>query len=77
MELPLELLSIWFQKGVKKTPQNLVISSSGVNKFYKMDKRTLNRVLHELENLGMITVERQIGRSPRVTIKFGENNGKN
>ena len=42
-----------------------------------MDKRTLNRALHELENLGMITVERQIGRSPRVTIKFGEDNAEN
>jgi hypothetical protein len=33
-----------------------------------MDKRTFIRALHELENLEMITVERQAGKSPRVTI---------
>jgi hypothetical protein len=61
-------LYIWFQKGVKKTYKNLVISSSGINKFYKMDKRTFNRALHELESLGMVTVERQIGKSPKITV---------
>ncbi|SRR5674476_621578 len=61
-------LYIWFKKGVKKTPKNLVISSSGINDFYKMDKRTFSRALHELETLRMIYVERQPGKSPRVTI---------
>lgn len=61
-------LYIWFQKGVKGTSKNLTISSGKLNKFYKMDKRTFNRALHELESLEMIAVERQTGRSPRVTI---------
>ena len=61
---------IWFQKGVKGTKESLVISSSGLNNFYKIDKRTFIRALHELENLGMITVERQAGKSPKVTIKI-------
>jgi hypothetical protein len=61
-------LYIWFQKGVKMTPKNLVISTSGINKFYKMDKRTFIRALQDLESLGMITVERLPGKSPRVTI---------
>ncbi len=62
--------NIWFQKGVTGTTKNLVISSSGLNQFYKMDKRTFIRALHELESLGMINVERQAGKSPRVTIKI-------
>jgi len=61
-------LYIWFKKGVKKTTENLVISSGGVNRFYKMDKRTFSRALHELEDLKMISVERCSGKSPRVTI---------
>lgn len=61
-------LYIWFRKGIKKTSKNLVISGSGINEFYKMDKRTISRALHELEDLKMITVERHAGRSPRVTI---------
>lgn len=61
-------LYIWFQKCVKKSLKNLVISSSGINKFYKIDGRTFNRALHELEDLKMVEVERHIGRSPRVTI---------
>jgi len=61
---------IWFQKGVKGTTKDLVISSSGLNQFYKMDKRTFIRALHELESLGMITVERQVGKSPKITTKI-------
>jgi hypothetical protein len=61
-------LYIWFKKGVKKTTANLIISSSGINGFYKMDKRTFSRALHELEDLKMITVERSPGRSPKVSI---------
>lgn len=61
-------LYIWFQKGVKQTSKDLVISSGKINDFYTMDKRTFSRALHELENLGMITVERHAGRSPKVTI---------
>ncbi len=61
---------IWFQKGVKETKKSLVISSSGLNRFYKMDKRTFIRAPHELESLEMITVESQEGKSPKVTIKI-------
>jgi hypothetical protein len=61
-------LYIWFQKGVKKTSRDLVISSGKMNDFYKMDKRTFSRALHELEDLKMIAIERQPGKSPRVTI---------
>ena len=61
---------IWFQKGVKGTTKNLVISSSGLNQFYKMDKRTFIRALQELESLEMINVERHAGKSPKVTIKI-------
>jgi DNA-binding transcriptional ArsR family regulator len=63
-------LYIWFQKGVKGTSRNLVISSSGLNQVFKIDKRTVSRALHDLESLGMITVERQAGKSPRVTILY-------
>jgi replication initiation and membrane attachment protein DnaB len=61
-------LYVLFQKGVKGTSKDLIISSSGINKFYKMDKKAINKALHELEYLGLVTVERQIGRSPKVTI---------
>jgi len=70
-------LYIWYQKGVKKSPKNLVISISGINNFFKIDRKTLNRALHELEKLKMIVVERHTGRNPKVTIEvieksFGE-----
>jgi CRP-like cAMP-binding protein len=61
-------LYIWFQKGVTRTSKNLVITSTGLNRFCKMDVRTFSRALHELEDVGMISVERQVGKSPRVTI---------
>jgi hypothetical protein len=63
---------IWFKKGVIKSSKNLVISSSGINNFFKMDKRTFSRALHELEKLDMISVERHAGRSPKVSILNSE-----
>ena len=59
-------------KMCKKSPKNLVISISGINNFFKIDRKTLNRALHELENFKMIVVERHTGRSPKVTIEFIE-----
>lgn len=49
-----------------------MISISGINNFFKIDRKTLNRALHELENFKMIVVERHTGRSPKVTIEFIE-----
>jgi len=59
---------IWFLKGFKKSSQDLVISVKTMNEHYKIDKFSLNRALHELEKLGMISVVRGSGKSPRVTI---------
>lgn len=70
-------LYIWYQKGVKKSRKDLIISISGINNFFRIDRKAFNRAIHELESLGMIGVERHTGRSPRVTIEFGENVVKN
>ncbi|MHB8102216.1 MAG: hypothetical protein ACYDEF_08585 [Methanosarcina sp.] len=59
---------IWYLKGWKRSSQDLVVSAKTVNEHYKIEKLALNRALHVLENLGMITVTRGSGKSPRVTI---------
>jgi DNA-binding transcriptional ArsR family regulator len=69
-ELPGKSLEIsmvlWFLKGV--TRKHTIKLSGKLIRSFGVSRSTLYRGLAKMENAGLISVQRQIGRSPMVTI---------
>lgn len=61
-------LYIWFQSGLNKTRTGIILSSGKAKEMFGISPRSFTKALNDLEDLGMITTVRGIGRSPRVTI---------
>lgn len=61
-------LYIWFQSGLNKKRTSITLSSGKAKKMFGISPRSFTKALNDLENLGMITTVRGIGKSPRVTI---------
>ena len=57
---------LWFLKGV--TRKNTVKLNGKLIRSFGVSRSTLYRGLAEMENAGLISIQRQIGRSPVVTI---------
>jgi len=57
---------LWFLKGV--TRKHTVKLSGKLIRSFGVSRSTLYRGLAKMENAGLISVQRQIGRSPMVTI---------
>jgi DNA-binding transcriptional ArsR family regulator len=59
-------MALWFLKGV--TRKNTVKLSGKLVRSFGVSRSTLYRGLTEMENAGLISIQRQKGRSPIVTI---------
>jgi DNA-binding transcriptional ArsR family regulator len=59
-------MALWFLKGV--TRKNTVKLSGKLIRSFGVSRSTLYRGLAAMENAGLISIRRQIGRSPMVTI---------
>jgi hypothetical protein len=59
-------VGLWFLAGLNK--KSTVMLTSKVLKELGVERRTGYRALEALERAGLVSVERHVGRSPRVTI---------
>jgi len=59
-------MALWFLKGVTK--KNTVKLSGKLVRSFGVSRSTLYRGLAEMENAGLITIQRHKGQSPMVTI---------
>jgi DNA-binding transcriptional ArsR family regulator len=59
-------MALWFLKGV--TRKNTVKLSGKLVRSFGVSRSTLYRGLAEMENAGLISIQRYKGRSPMVTI---------
>jgi hypothetical protein len=59
-------MALWFLKGV--TRKNTVKLSGKLIRSFGVSRSTFYRGLAAMENAGLISIQRQIGRSPMVTI---------
>ena len=57
---------IWHLKGLKR--KNTVKLNGKLLREFKISRSTLYRGLDQMEKAGLISIQRQIGRSPMVTI---------
>ena len=63
-------LAIWFQFGrCKEKPFKL---TSAILKRFSVSRKARYHGLKELEKLGLITVQRQAGKNPVVTVNFAQ-----
>jgi len=63
-------LAIWFQFGrCKEKPFKL---TSAILKRFSVSRKARYHGLKELEKLGLITVQRQVGKNPVVTVNFAQ-----
>jgi hypothetical protein len=59
-------LAIWFQSGMHGR-HNFKLTTSGLQRF-GVDRKAKDRALAALEEAGLITVTRQRGRNPLITL---------
>lgn len=70
-------LALWFHSGLQRSKTNIVIARSTLAQL-GVDRFAAARGLRQLEEAGLVRVERCTGRSPRVTLKeapFGDLSG--
>lgn len=60
--------ALWFLSGLRRRKNDLKLTSSILEKFGLTDRSAKSRGLEALENGGLIRVQRQGKRNPRVTI---------
>jgi hypothetical protein len=60
--------AIWFVAGLRNRKDDLKLTTSILEKFGLTDRSAKSRSLKVLEKKGLIRVERQSGKNPRVTI---------
>lgn len=61
-------LYIWYRQGLCRRKADLVISSTKAEESFGINRRSFTKALDDLENLGMVTTVRGVGKSPRVTV---------
>jgi hypothetical protein len=59
-------VALWFEAGLRKSA--VLPLSNITGQLFGLDRNAKYRALGWLENAGLITVERKLGRSPTVTI---------
>ena len=60
-------MAIWFKRGLTGTPENIAVTEKLAVR-YGVKRKARYRALKMLEGAGLIEVDRQKGRSPRVTL---------
>lgn len=60
-------MEVWFRAGLAKS-KSVFISLSGIARDMGFSRSTASRGLGALERAGLVTVERSLGRKPRVTV---------
>ena len=61
-------LVLWWLKGLKKRKDDLLVGNKGLLCWFGLDYRAKSRALKSLEQAGLITVQRSLGKLPIVTI---------
>jgi len=61
-------LCLWHLKGMKKSPEDLIITRKRAMEILGIRKDALSRGLDRLETAGLITTTRSQGKAIRVTI---------
>ncbi len=61
-------LALWFLAGLRKTKEDLKLTSAVLKRFRVDDRSAKSRALEALEGAGLVRVERQKGKNPLVTI---------
>lgn len=61
-------LYIWYRQGLSRKKADLVISSKKAEELFGVNQRSFTKALDDLENVGMVTTIRGVGKSPRVTV---------
>ena len=59
-------VALWFEAGLRKSA--VLPLSNVTGQHFGLDRNAKYRALGWLENAGLVTVERKLGRSPTVTI---------
>lgn len=60
-------LELWYRAGLTGSAE-VVLSLSSVSEACVIDRATASRALGALESAGLVSVRRQVGRAPRVTL---------
>ena len=63
-------IALWLEAGLRNSA--IVPLSNLTGRYFGLDRNAKYRGLHWLENAGLITVERKLGRAPIVTILHPE-----